>query len=380
MRISFALLAIGLAGCARAVTIPPLALPFPTDTVTDRVIADGVIKRYIRSPKGPWGIHVLDVDLSRCYSAVAVKGASGAAGRKKTSAMLEELRATHEVIGGVNADFFSLTGFQGIPSGAFISDGKVVVGPGNQAVLSIDSAGKPSINVFESRVRLYVPDLDLTAVWNRPAPNGVAVYDRSWGTKLDTASGVIELTVEGKPQGLVTRRDTTVQGAEIPENGYVVVVGRNAPQNSRNILGLMSGFGVQTRILPFHPREAVGGRPALVADSAILPAVDTIGQVSFRNRNPRTAIGIANNGRRLMLVVVDGRQTPYSDGMTVRETAELMLALGARDAINLDGGGSSALVFMEPDQKKLVVANRPSDATGERAVGNALAIVQGCSR
>ena len=96
------------------------------------------------------------------------------------------------------------------------------------------------------------------------------------------------------------------------------------------------------------------------------------------SRHPRTAVGIANAGRRLILVTVDGRQKPYSDGMTLRELADLMRVLGARDAINLDGGGSTAMVVKSPAARSLRVVNRPSDAAGERAVGNALAIVRGC--
>lgn len=133
-------------------------------------------------------------------------------------------------------------------------------------------------------------------------------------------------------------------------------------------------------LLPFHPLEAVGGRPVLTRDSVITDGVDTEGQASFaKSRHPRTAVGIADDGRRLLLVVVDGRQKPYSDGMTLRELATLMLALGARDALNLDGGGSTAFVYADPDSaRRLRVANHPSDPTGERAVGNALAIVRGC--
>jgi exopolysaccharide biosynthesis protein len=108
--------------------------------------------------------------------------------------------------------------------------------------------------------------------------------------------------------------------------------------------------------------------------------VDTEGGPGFATgRHPRTAVGVARGGRRLLLVVVDGRQKGYSDGMTLRELAEVMRAFGARDAINLDGGGSTTLVYADPDSSgKLRVANRPSDPTGERPVGNALAIVRGC--
>lgn len=135
------------------------------------------------------------------------------------------------------------------------------------------------------------------------------------------------------------------------------------------------------RIAPWQPMEAVGGRPVLLRDSAVVPHVDTEGAAGFAaSRHPRTAVGIADHGQRLLLVTVDGRQKPYSDGMTLRELANLMLALGARDAINLDGGGSTTMVVKMPATREMTVVNRPSDPTGERAVGNALGIVRGCAR
>ena len=63
--------------------------------------------------------------------------------------------------------------------------------------------------------------------------------------------------------------------------------------------------------------------------------------------------------------------------MTLREIADAMLALGANDAINLDGGGSTTMGVANSAGVPSVV-NRPSDPSGERAVGNALAIVRGC--
>ena len=67
--------------------------------------------------------------------------------------------------------------------------------------------------------------------------------------------------------------------------------------------------------------------------------------------------------------------------MTLRELGELMLGLGARDAINLDGGGSTTLVYADPDSAgRLRIGNHTSDKGGERTVGDALAIVHACGR
>jgi len=86
-------------------------------------------------------------------------------------------------------------------------------------------------------------------------------------------------------------------------------------------------------------------------------------------RHPRTAIGWNADQSVVWLVVVDGRKV-HSVGMGLYELTDLFIRLGAYEALNLDGGGSSTLVF---DQS---IRNTPSDPTGERKVGNALLLVQ----
>lgn len=74
--------------------------------------------------------------------------------------------------------------------------------------------------------------------------------------------------------------------------------------------------------------------------------------------HPRTAVGLSEDGWRAWLVVVDGRQDGYSLGVTLHELAALLRALGATEGINLDGGGTSAIVVQGPDTQPLVL-NRP---------------------
>ena len=115
-----------------------LATPGLTDT-----IARGALHRSFLVRQGPWAIHVLDVDRAACWKAVAVKGHPGAAGRTKTSALAASMVATNTVVaGGVNADFF-LFDPPGVPTGAHVSNGTVVTGPGARPVFAIDSDGSP---------------------------------------------------------------------------------------------------------------------------------------------------------------------------------------------------------------------------------------------
>jgi len=84
-------------------------------------------------------------------------------------------------------------------------------------------------------------------------------------------------------------------------------------------------------------------------------------------RHPRTAVAKLKDGKFLM-ITVDGRQPGVSMGMTLQELAEYILSLGATDAMNLDGGGSTTMFV---DGK---VVNTPSDKEGERKVSDAIVV------
>jgi exopolysaccharide biosynthesis protein len=91
----------------------------------------------------------------------------------------------------------------------------------------------------------------------------------------------------------------------------------------------------------------------------------------FCNENPRSALGISADNRYLIVMVIDGRQPGWSDGATLYETGQWLLRLGARNGLNLDGGGSSALAKMQSGSA--VLLNKPSGGT-QRVDGNHLGV------
>lgn len=117
--------------------------------------------------------------------------------------------------------------------------------------------------------------------------------------------------------------------------------------------------------------SAVGGNTLLVVNGQIAqsPADDTACGSFCTTQHPRTAVGLSAGGDGLILVVVEGRQDPIF-GMTTNRLAELMLELGAHTALNLDGGGSSAMVVSGAR-----VSGRPANEPSERAVSNHLAVI-----
>jgi hypothetical protein len=93
----------------------------------------------------------------------------------------------------------------------------------------------------------------------------------------------------------------------------------------------------------------------------------------------RTAIGVDRDGHRLIIIVVDGRQSDWSIGITLPELARRMIDAGANDAINLDGGGSSSFVFQPDDTNQAIITNRPCDesAAGKPGVFRPVAVQLG---
>jgi hypothetical protein len=98
---------------------------------------------------------------------------------------------------------------------------------------------------------------------------------------------------------------------------------------------------------------AVSGFAVILRDGAV------VGR--DRNLHPRTGAGVSADGRTLWLLVVDGRQKTWSGGCTTPEMAVWLKRLGADDAINLDGGGTTTMVIAgkDGDEGKVKVVNRP---------------------
>jgi exopolysaccharide biosynthesis protein len=126
-------------------------------------------------------------------------------------------------------------------------------------------------------------------------------------------------------------------------------------------------FPVGGRI--WNVEEASGGGPMLVRNGAycVTDTEEKFGASHSAQRNPRTAIGATAKGE-LILLVVDGRQPEYSMGMSMPELSLAMMELGCVNALNLDGGGSTAFTV----RGKLI--NKPSDGV-ERPVTDILALV-----
>jgi large repetitive protein len=379
------------AGCAAPGSAPaagPAALP-PTAE-----LAPGVRHRYLRRAAGPWAIHVVEADPRACGVELRAR---------KAGARLTDLEPTSEIARGgavalgrpvlaaVNADFYSARPL-GIPLGPHVESGEVVkldgphprvreqtVVPGRDA-FGVAADGAPFVATVRLSGRAWPDGGDGGPIGRlnvRPAADTLALWTPAGGetTPIDPGAAEAVLRRLGKGaagdtlRGVVVLVDTLAAGVAVPADGVVLGGrGRWAPR----LRGLQPGdtvaWAFRVHGAPGPVAELVGGFPLLLRDGAAAYGVPEVRPAFGEQRHPRTAVGIRPDGT-VLLVVVDGRRPEYSDGMTLAELADLMRELGARDALNLDGGGSTTLVLGGR------VVNRPTDAAGERPVTNALLVL-----
>lgn len=153
------------------------------------------------------------------------------------------------------------------------------------------------------------------------------------------------------------------EGVAMDAAGFVVADGIVAspalvPGNDSGVVRAVACFDVRFVLIddvlscPSTYREGLAAGPRLLRGGQIVASPTNL------SRHPRTALGVNQRGDKVWLVVTDGRQAGYSEGATLTEMAQVLVDLGAYNAINLDGGGSSALVYADP-ATGLRVLNRP---------------------
>ncbi len=159
----------------------------------------------------------------------------------------------------------------------------------------------------------------------------------------------------------------------IPKNGFILSINNSMIKTFDNTFANKDTLKLLLDFLPKikNIRTLVGGWPRIIEDGKnIAPYVDSLEGTFYKFskvKHPRTGIGFSKDSTIIYLVTVDGRQESMS-GMSLNEFADFMLSLGAYQALNLDGGGSTTMVV----NGKIV--NSPSDSGGERKVGCCVAI------
>ena len=347
--------------------------------------------------RGPWEVRVLTIDPREFDGDLVGDFGPDLERRERTSA----LSAARGATAAVNAGFFVLdpaAGAPGDPAGVGVYDDRLLSEAinGRPAFVFSENARQAAVarHTWTGAVRSGHRVLTLDGVnrvpglirncggtgdqpTNRPLhdttctdADELILFTGDYGASTPAGPGV-EVLVDDK------NRVTTVRE---PRGGPLAEGTRSiqATGAKADELRAMGPKLTITNKLKGHTGDYVlNGGPELVRDGRQHATPATDGMVrpndpSFyygwvQKRNPRTIAGVDARGR-ILLATIDGRSTA-SLGLSIAESAAVAQALGMRDAINLDGGGSTTMVT---DNQ---VINKPSDAAGERPVGDAILIL-----
>ena len=290
------------------------------------------------------------------------------AGRHVASRHLVADLMDPEAVVGVNGDFFDIRDTDA-PLGVAKDRQRGLlngVRRGWNSAFWVDASGTPHIGELSAHARIrQLPHLDVTSV-DSPfvRPGQVGLYNRRWG-RLRWYR-VVDRQRHGVRMVVVRHGRVVANRSRFPRSLQVrdqLLVGRGA--GAARLAGLRTGQRISADLsLSRRVAMAVTGNTFILRDGVRVSTDDI-------DLHPRTAVAIDRDTGQLLLLVVDGRQE-LSRGMTMKELARLFQRLGAEDALNLDGGGSSIMVARRSDGS-LAVLNSPSDGH-PRAVANGLEV------
>jgi exopolysaccharide biosynthesis protein len=357
----------------------------------ERILGQGVVLKQdlypVDHPAGPLAVHTFDVDthvpgvrISAALAGDTVWDTDATFGREVVS----KLAARRKALAAVNAGFFP---FAGNPIGLHMEDGNLITEPTKQrsSFLRLKNGSYAIASyAFKATVTIGAVSIPLNGLNRKPeamaeniaftsqfGKETVKLDNRYW-LQLDVPGGSLQT---GSVSGRVTLTDKVPQ-VLIPANTVVIAIGQQTYDLLRPIIVDGSTAVVSCALQPLDAdaplaediSDAVTGAPRILTD----------GKVDVRNkkekmsesfstvRHPRTAVGIRPDGS-VILVTVDGRQATLSRGASLSELAAILIAQGATQGLNLDGGGSSAAIARN------LVVNSPSDGS-QRPVADALLI------
>ncbi len=289
------------------------------------------------------------------------------------------------VIAGTNGDYYVLS--TGQPVGLVICDGKLLTSDGGNPALGFLPDGSAFFGVPSLQMALRMQDEEYRlAGINKPMHSGdFFLYTGDYGEETpsrEKTKNVILAPEDGAELTIGTEIAMRVESVywstgaiTVPEGRWVLCLTADSDDWRLGAAdSLCVGDNIAMTINAEDPRwgmctYAGGSLYKLISDGVITENLDKFDH----SRAPRTAVGIREDGK-VILYTIDGRQRPYSAGMTLQETAQRLLELGCVEAGALDGGGSTVLRAQSAGEEDAVIRNIPSGGR-ERDVSTFLLLV-----
>lgn len=345
------------------------------ETSHSRYIGSGIkyenIKRF--TSQGWWNINLVRVDLTDEYA--EIKGLFNREQGLSARDTVSNLVTNSKAVAGVNGDFFTYNPIP-YPMGTFIEDGEIISSPIERAyalpTFYLDIFNNADITFFDRSMKITSLEsgksVNISIINKAADMNMVTLLNRNWGSKSfgskynNEANGeMVEMVVV---DDVVKEIRIGQEAVAIPDNGYVICVRGERKEP------LLENFKVGDRVkleLGTSPnleniKFAIGGGSIILRDGQV-----TNSNINTAGNQPRTGIGITKDGKELIIATLDGRDASYI-GVSQELFAAILKDLGAYNALNLDGGGSTTMAIRPLDKQMAEVVNKPSEGTQRKVV------------
>ena len=346
------------------------------DSQTSRVAPGLELTNFSRLEDEGWNNgNVLTADLTESSLSVDVADTGVVAGSATTSEVMTQGEKGQQAVAAVNGTFFDIN-HSDAPIYSSVSQGELRVGTQTPMPSLTISGQQAAVQMLSASGTLTADgqEHELGGLNNpRLSEDTIGVYTQAWGDyTLDRPVGGPEAIADDIARvtvvdGEVVEASGLVDEAgdpQVPDGGQVLL-GRDA--GAATLAELEVGDEVDVEIGPSADVDAaIAGSNQILTDGEV-PAMDSDLATGV---HPRTAVGMSRDGTELFVLTIDGR-SGASRGMTLPELGEFFQDLGAHNAVNLDGGGSTTMVARPAGAHEATVQNAPSDGE-QRTVPNAL--------
>ncbi len=335
---------------------------------TSEYITKGILHTYSErfSSSGWERVNVLEVDLSdKNISLKTLYSEKGISTLENVKSMAEKAGAA----AAVNGDFFNWSPTS--PLGLTATNSEIISSPSHDtglAALMENQDGNIFIDYFQMNLSVIAPNgssCPIIHINKYHSMQSIVLFTSAFGVTPGSADNVCEMVV---CDGKVLEIRENLEGIIPPENGYVLATSLDVNTFFKDNFEVGSPVELDFSITPDYGKikTAVGGGTVLVSQGKVFPFTNNVSGYA-----PRTAAGVSQDGKTLYLVTVDGRTTA-TQGMNQTQLANLLIEIGAYNAINLDGGGSTTMVAQNLNGD-IEVKNNPSGSL--RNVSTALAVM-----
>jgi len=327
-------------------------------------------------------IFVLKLDLNNPY--LEIKSLVGAGGTLAERATVSQMIAGQKnAVAAVNGGFFVMN--DGKPVGAVIRDGELISSPNMRSdmpVFALDQNLEPVFDFFKFTGEVKAANGKTYPLFgvNKTAydladgtpsdVNHLTLYNRYWGPRPRGAHPAYPDAMVARVENDTVKEVVYAKDAQfdIPPNGYVLWGAGTAAGFLRENLLPGQPVKVGYKTVPDYQKIklATGSNTFLVQNKQVAEF-----QEEIKGKTARTAVGYAGGGKILYFAVVE--KSPASAGMEQRDLARFLVSLGIEEALNLDGGGSTAMVARRLGDFEITPVNVPKEGR-ERKIPDAIGI------